>query len=220
MRQMLRRLKLRLEQDQSPFDEDVDGYPLPTHRLFTRRPQHKYAEHKAERDQVFTHNFPNWQSHSDRETVLPLANIPRRTISKWHQKWSKDKSWRPWNRRRNCGTHNRLCTDQAEDEIMATILSDDLDPGKQFTCQTFRAVVTLKWAELGRDPDAFPCSDKLVSGFRKRHGLSSRSCHLRRRDPDGTKEDIERWMEKMQQLFAEHQSRGTRDMLVNCDETA
>jgi hypothetical protein len=81
-------------------------------------------------------------------------------------------------------------------------------------------VAAEKWAELGRDPDAVPCSSEFISGVKERHGFSSRRCRLGRRDPAGTIEDIEGWMEKMQPLIAEHRSRGTMDMLVNCDETA
>jgi hypothetical protein len=218
IKQTYKRLKLNLAEACTPSVET--SHPIFNQPLFSRPEQHEYGEHKAELEPIFTEIFPNWHTHSYEVAVLPLAKIARSTIGEWHGKWSKNQSWRPWNSKESHGSHNRLFTDQEEDELTGTIVSDYLELGRLFTGQTFCALATEKLGELGRDPATFICSDKFICGFKKRNGFSSRKCHWKRRDPRGTLEITELWMTRMQELMAAHQSRGTLEMVVNCDETA
>lgn len=120
----------------------------------------------------------------------------------------------------NHGTHHRLFTDLEEAEIKHVIVSEYIEVGKLFTSATFQAIAKEKWTELGRDPKEFVCSDKFISGFRKGNGLTSRKCHLKRRDRGGERQNIEIWTRSIQDLIARHEMNGTLDLVVNCDETA
>jgi hypothetical protein len=77
-----------------------------------------------------------------------------------------------------------------------------------------------KWKETGRDPAQFKCSDKCISGFKKRNPFSSRKCHVKRRDPVGEEQDIAVWVQTIKDLIAYHRENRTLDLLVNCHETA
>jgi hypothetical protein len=120
----------------------------------------------------------------------------------------------------NHGSHHRLFTDAQEDEIAEAIRHNYVDHSLLFPSSTFAAIAMEKWKELGRDPAHFKCSDKYISGFKKRNAFSSRKCHVKRRDPVGEEQDIAVWVQAIKDLIAYHRENGTLDLVVNCDETA
>jgi hypothetical protein len=209
--------RVRHSRERLPTDPDENVLRPP---LFTHKGRHRYDKHKIELEPIFDHIFPNWEPDSYRRYVLPLANLPKTTAHYWLHKWRKDPQWRPWNMKENHGTHNRIFNDWEEAEIKEIIVSQYLEVGKFFTSATFEAVAREKWRDSGRDPDAFVCSKKFISGFRKRNAFTSRKCYLKRRERGATGQNIEIWTRNIQHLIVQHEINGTLDLVVNCDETA
>jgi hypothetical protein len=161
-----RHLLVRRSPDDTPqFMAQPIRLPALT-RLFSGRPHKDYRRHKAELAFIFDHIFPNWKSYSYQFEILPVANIPESTIYRWRAKWYDNRRWRPWNTQENYGRCNRQFTDQEEAEITNKIISEYIAAGNLFTCETFRALVTQYWEDLGRDPTIFKCSSQFICKFK------------------------------------------------------
>jgi hypothetical protein len=137
MLQSYRRLRLWLEEEQAETAEAEASYPIPTHPLLFRPALRRYEKQRLELEPIFTRSFPNWRPQSYRHEILPRANIPKSTATRWRMKWGKDKSWRPWNWKVNHGPHNRLFTDEDEADITERIRPGYLDDERLFTGDIF-----------------------------------------------------------------------------------
>jgi hypothetical protein len=184
----IRRELVTKQVDKQTSQRDHPELHLP---LFSGHCPRRYEKHQAELEKIFTDMFPNCNPESYKRDVLPLAVIPETTIYRWKKKWELKPSWRPWHMQYNHGSQNRLFDDQEEAEIAAEIMSRYIGQQHLFTSATFTAIASEKWAELGRNPNQFKCSDKFICGFKERNGFSTPRCHLKRRDPEGEEQNVE-----------------------------
>jgi hypothetical protein len=56
-----------------------------------------YVRYEKELEVIFATFFPEWTDRSYPCKVLPLAEIPRTTITRRWRNWEKNHDWRPWN---------------------------------------------------------------------------------------------------------------------------
>jgi hypothetical protein len=173
--------------------------------LFSGESHRDYDRYGKELDVIFATFFPEWTDRRYRRKVLPLAEIPRSTITRWWRNWAK-----------NHGLHKRKFTDDQEAQIKETIISQYIMRGRLFTERTFRVVALQAWKDFGHDEADFKCSNKFIDGFKDRNHLSSRRFHAKRRDPKASKDDIAAWVAQIQALLEDN----AHNLVVNCDETA
>jgi hypothetical protein len=187
--------------------------PFSDRLLFSGRPHHNYARHKTDFEGIFSSIFPHWDEVSEKDRVLPIANIPESTIYRGKNEWTVNPAWRPWKMKENHGYHNRQFTDEQEAEITSRIVSEDIEVGQMFTSEAFRALTSQYWINLGGDP-----TSSFISDFKIGSWFSSRRFHMKRRNPRVSKEDISRCVRQIKDLFLEYHDELW--LVVNCDETA
>jgi hypothetical protein len=194
--------------DQSFMRRESQPYPL-----FTGRPHRDYARYHAQLDPIVSTIFPNWTRKSAATEIAPLAKIPRTTLYQWKEQWEEDSSWRPW-APEGRGAHHRIFTDDQETDIVDEIIIQHILPGRIFNAHDFRLLAMRKFLELGGESDQFQCSDHFIYDFKKRHRLSSRRFHMRRRNNQTDRPDIEGWLDEMQNLLATTHP----DRIINCEK--
>jgi hypothetical protein len=147
--------------------------------------------------------------------VQGIAMIKKSTLQYWRASWRKDHDWRPW-RSTARDAQNRAFTDEQEQNILEEIITKHIIPGKMFNAYNFRSMMLEKWESLGRNRDSFVCSQQFIQDFKRRHKISSRRFHMRRRHHQIDRPDVQEWINKMKTLLETTDP----DRVVNCDETA
>jgi len=144
--------------------------------------------------------------------------VPKSTIHRWHKKLMKNPNW--------IGPHHRKDPNQAyafteaqEMKLEKMILSVTKSNKFPMNNHIFRQVALKYYYHLSDEEHPNPnlqfnCSNKWIKSFRKRHSLSRRRGHLKRR-PAVTPEEIRKFREMMRKVLDEND----HDHVVNCDET-
>jgi hypothetical protein len=128
--------------------------------------------------------------------------------------WSQDPTWRPWDKE-NHGEHHCVVTDAEEVDLDDLIVNGFILPGKQFIGAAFRELALAAYMLTGRDPSAFKCSQHFINDFERRHALSSRRFHIRRRKEHVKHGDLIGWIENIVILLPENPP----ERVITCDET-
>ena len=105
---------------------------------------------------------------------------------------------------------------------------NNISQGCLFTDDDFKELIMDAFFEKYNDPNIIPpsfnVSNGFISNFKNRHRFVSRKCHCKRR-PNGNKEQIENFLNKMMELFQKipcktEEEESQRLYHFNADETA
>jgi hypothetical protein len=120
--------------------------------------------------------------------------------------------------------HRRIFTDEQERELAEHIRENFTRKGLLFTDADFRLLAIDWWYKI-HDIDRssleaamirdFTSSNGFMHRFKKRHRMTSRRVHFKRR-PQPNPERKERWMKEVEDLFRTV----SRSHILNCDETS
>ena len=141
-----------------------------------------------------------------------------KTLYEWSDRLKKDPNYSPLSQQ--YGKHRRIFTDEEEDNITDYIITQILLKGILFTDQDFEDLIMCAFIEKFKDEEdykkipQFVCSKGFIYNFKKKHRLSSKRCHAKRR-PDNKQYDKE-FCYEMHKLFEEI----PLYYICNVDETA
>jgi hypothetical protein len=191
-------------------------------KLLRSPPRYNYSSANGRKiaDSVFK-DFPGYV-RGDGAAIFRRTGVPAKTVNGWYRKWLMDDRWRPYSTKR-CGKHRRIFTERQERDLAEKIRSDFTNKGLLFTDADFRLLAIdcyYKWhdddpaswvAAMARD---FICSNGFIHRFKKRHRMTSRRVHFKRRPaPDPARR--KQWDMKMEELFRSV----PWSHILNCDET-
>jgi hypothetical protein len=109
-----------------------------------------------------------------------------------------------------------IFTEEQELSIVDEILGEYICKNRLFNSVTFLTIVHRHAEELGIGFDRAKFSTHFIHDFKKRHKLSSRRFHLRRRDRANSSHDTADWVDKITDLL----NTVPHEYIINCDETA
>jgi hypothetical protein len=168
-----------------------------TRPLLSRPKPNRYGKCKTELEWIFIHIDPNWQSDSYPRDILPFANILESTS----RRLTSEKYV-------ITGFSQILKKPKSQERSFSAYL----DVGRLFTLCNIPSGGRRQLERTWKGSTGIPPFRQVHLLFqrkeKKRKGFTSRRCHLKQRDANGANENIERWMDNMQQLIAEHTLRG------------
>jgi hypothetical protein len=195
------------------------GHP-PARGLILGRPHRNYQDRRGRRAaeaailafEAYMGSTCELISH-----VRALTGIPETTLRRWREMIGRDPEWRPWYTHR--GEPLRIFT-PIQELAMATFLTDNfIRPGLIFTDAHFQELATntlfANHAAPGESLPSFQCSNGFIWAFKKRHSLTSRRIHYKRR-PAVTEEQRQKCLRTIRELM----SSVPHSRIVNCDETS
>jgi hypothetical protein len=190
---------------------------LPDKPVNPGHPHKDYVRDQKDYEVIFKEILPQWEPHWYRTMIFPKFCVPESTFYDWKQQWEADHFWRPWHTEVH-GVRLRAFDDDEEAQIAEVIRTEYIAAGRLFTEATFRELVMQAWEAFGRAEGEFVCSKHFISNFKHRNRFSSRRFHARRRNPAESQAQIAAWLATIRDLLTANEA--SRDMVVNCDETA
>ena len=142
--------------------------------------------------------------------------IPRTTLQYWRKKLKEDPNFQPDHKK---GSNSRVFTDEQETFLYNLVINICRKLHLPMTNSLFREIAMKYYDELppGEHPQPgikFKCSDHFILKFKKRHQLSIRKSHPKRR-PDVSQEEINSFRSQGKRLF----NLVADDHIINCDES-
>ncbi len=149
--------------------------------------------------------------------------MPRSTLSDWTKKWQIDEFWDPSDTSVH-GDFHRIFTSEQEDEIYKFIYSNYISKNIYFSDKQFVSVAYeffFKYYPNGEK--LFECSEHFIRNFKKRHRISSRLAHYKRRKdidnfPEDKLETIQLFTTQINSLI--EYANQHDEPVINADETA
>ena len=185
--------------------------------IFKRPGYRNYSRHKSQLESLFSDTFPKYSDSLVNIWRLSAAlGVPKATIYRWKDKWTKNPEWRPWKSDKRL--QNRTFSDSEEQCISDYIMKNYIEAGILFTNQDFKQIAIDAWLEKHKDKKhpvpQFEASDGFVTGFKQRNGFATRRVHQKRR----TRTDVQyvdEFVARLRHLLATQD----RERIINADET-
>jgi hypothetical protein len=172
---------------------------------------------RSDLEYIVSDEFPRWTP----KTVSGLAakaGSGGQRIHERHKTWIIDRHWRQWNDQ-NRGVHHRVFTPEEEGAIKEFIVAKYVIPGVSLTNDGLHDVAIWafleKHSDIGTSVPFFNLPVRFILGIKLQNGLSSQSCHLKRRAPPVSAEIKSLRPSDLGLLLREQ----PRDRTLNWDET-
>ncbi|OHS93796.1 hypothetical protein TRFO_13773 [Tritrichomonas foetus] len=153
--------------------------------------------------------------HGEYRRISKTTGIPYTTILSWKNKILKDNNWRP--NKVNFNISKRVFTDDEEIQLINMIQTEYLDKNIFFSDSDFKYKALNYYYQTlnkGIDDSEFLCSPTFIADFKKRHEISLRKPHLKRR-PDISQIKINEFRYKVLSIM----QLNDRSHIINMDET-
>lgn len=184
--------------------------------LYSGKPHHRYSRYRKQISLIFANDFLNWDSTKAKE--IHKTGIPISTIYEWKKHYNSCKEWRPWSTNRNI--NKQIFTADEENSIFEYIDNCFISVGKLFTNDDFKDVALHAYNEKiqasnDEHPKDFHCSKGFINNFKKRHRITSRKAHVKRRSLLNNEQNMQEWEKNISNLLANV----SLENIVNADET-
>lgn len=155
--------------------------------------------------------------------ISKMYKMPRNTLVDWTNRWKKNEFYDPSDTSIH-GDFHKVFTEEQEKEIYDVIYNEYISKNIFFSDKQFISIAYDKFFEFYPDGEkVFECSSHFISDFKKRHQISSRLAHYKRRKnidiyPEIKIDTIETFTVQINSLI--EYAKIHDEPVINADETA